>query len=103
MSFSVEVLRRGELREMRLPRERSLPPGNLIMGDRRFLIRNVVRDVVRDVRRNVRRDVIRDVRRHRLRDVWVLRDDRAELRDSVDRLRERLRELELRLEAEGWR
>src|SRR5258706_2017434 len=81
--FSVEVLRRGELREMRVPRERSLPPGNLMMGDRRFLIRNVVRDV----RRNVRRDVIRDVRPHRLRDVWGLRDDRAQLPGSVDRLR----------------
>jgi len=118
-SFSVEVLRLGRLWEVRLPGDRRLVSGDVILGDRRWVIRDMARDVrrdvirdmarevrrdvIRDVVRNVRRDVIRDLRRHRHRDVVVLRDHRAELRDSVDRLRRRLRELEWRLEAEGWR
>ena len=106
-SFSVEVLRLGRLWEVRLPGDRRLVSGDVILGDRRWVIRDMARDVrrdvIRDVVRNVRRDVIRDLRRLRHRDVVVLRDHRAELRDSVDRLRRRLRELEWRLEAEGWR
>lgn len=95
-SISVEVLRRGELRELRLRRNLN-----------RFVVRDVVgrvhRDVLRDVIQDVRRDVIRDVRRNRHRVVWALRDDRAQVRDALRQVRQQLRELEARLEAEGWR
>ena len=77
--------------------------------------RDVFRDVMRDVRREVRRDVsrslrdVRELRRLVHEDLRVLRDlqleyaEPVELRAALDRLHRRLRELELRLEAEGWR
>jgi len=120
-SRSVGVLRRGELREVMLPRasrRADLAIRDVLRDVRREVRRDVRRDVIRDVRdarreaaldlrrdvrdlvREVRRDVVRDVHRLR-RDVVVRRADRAEIRDAMRRLGERLRELE-RLEAEEW-
>ena len=81
----------------------------------RDIHREVIRDVMRDVRRDIRRDVSQSLREVRelcrlvhedlraLHDLQLEYAEPAELRATLDRLHQRLRELEVRLEAEGWR
>ena len=98
-TYTLQVLRRGEIREIRIPRDR-----HARAGDRRIVVRDVIREALSDVRQNVR-----EIRSLGKRDVIVLRDgrarlrdDRARLRESMQRLRWRLRELELDLDGRDW-
>jgi hypothetical protein len=97
-SLSLDVLRRGEIVELRVRRD---PVRRIHRDVIRDVVRNVRRDVIRDVLRDVRRDVIRDV--HRSRRVAVLGGERARIERAVERLRREVRDLERLLEDEGWR
>jgi len=57
--------------------------------------RDEIRRIVRDVQRDIHRDVYRDV--HRIRVV-----DRTNIQKAVRRMVEKLRDLGLRFEDEGW-
>jgi len=89
---SVEVTREGSPMEIQVPRlEDRLGWIGVLGSDDRDEIRRIVRDVQRDIHRDVYRDV------HRIRVV-----DRTNIQKAVRRMVEKLRDLGLRFEDEGW-